>query len=219
MEYVSFGIYLIASLALSGAVAWKIIPDAARHYGRTYFDWQETQVMSQGHRIGVTAASVAVVLLIAFRSNMHLLPGLTLIFSALIGTFVLDRYFQIIPDRFHLIGGAGVLWIWLASGLQGQDLQLAERLLYGPGLAAVLWACACLYEKFRHTPAMGLGDIKLFAWLGLVIGSDIIAVTFISMGLALIWHLPGLFLKKLKATDSFAFGPFIAAAAGLFLLM
>lgn len=215
----SFYLYTGASIAIILTFVLRYLPLLKEEYGHLYFSWPDGKTMASTYKHIVAVVLTICMLAIAYSSNVHLLPGLALIVAALGGVFVLDKEFQVIPDRIHLIGSAGVLWIWIAAGLHGHDLRIAEKLIYGPGLAAVLYASALIYEKLRKTSAMGLGDIKLFAWLGLGFGSDIVAIIFLSMIGALIWNLPQLFLKKIQSTQAFAFGPFIVVATFAFLLM
>ena len=215
----SFYLYTGASIAIILTFVLRYLPLLKEEYGHLYFSWPEDKKMQPSYKHLVAVALSICMLAVAYRANVHLLPGLALIMAALGGVFVLDREFQVIPDRLHILGSAGVLWLWIAAGLHGHDLRIIDKLIYGPGLAAVLYGSAILYEKLRKTSAMGLGDIKLFAWLGLAFGSDIVAIIFLSMIGALIWNLPKLFLKKIESTQAFAFGPFIVAATFAFLLM
>lgn len=218
-DFATVALYTIMSCIITSYAGWKLIPNTVRYYGISWFDWTNDQTVPRNQCIIIAAITTAFLIFVAWRSNPHLLPGLALVFSALAGTFVVDRYFQVIPDRFHIMGLAGTAWIILAMALQGYPLTLSDRLLFGPGLAGVLWLCAWAYEKIRKVTAMGLGDIKLFAWLGLLAGSDLPAILLVSMSLALLWNLPGIWTKKLGRTEAFAFGPFIAIAACGFLLL
>jgi prepilin signal peptidase PulO-like enzyme (type II secretory pathway) len=215
----SFYLYTGASIAIIVTFVLRYLPQLKEEYGHLYFSWPENKKMKSSYKHIVAVVLSICMLALAYRSNVHLLPGLALIMAALGGVFVLDKEFQVIPDRLHIIGSAGVVWLWIAAGLHGHDLRIVDKLIYGPGLALVLYGAALLYEKIRKTSAMGLGDIKLFAWLGLAFGSDIVAIIFLSMIGALIWNLPKLFLKKIESTQGFAFGPFIVAATFVFLLM
>ncbi len=215
----SFYLYTGASIAIILTFVLRYLPLLKEEYGHLYFSWPQGKTMAATHKYIVAVVLSMCMLALAYRSSVHLLPGLALIMAALGGVFVLDKEFQVIPDRLHLIGSAGVLWLWIVAGLHGHDLRIVEKLIYGPGLAAVLYASALIYEKLRKTSAMGLGDIKLFAWLGLGFGSEIVAIIFLSMIGALIWNLPQLFLKKMQSTQAFAFGPFIVVATFAFLLL
>jgi len=215
----SFYLYTGASIAIILTLTLRYLPLLKEEYGHLYFAWPEDKKMHPAYKHLVAVVLSICLLGVAYRANVHLLPGIALIMVALGGVFVLDKEFQVIPDRLHIVGLAGVVWLWTAAGLHGHDLRIVEKLIYGPGLAAVLYASATIYEKIRKTSAMGLGDIKLFAWLGLGFGSDIVAIIFLSMIGALIWNMPQLFLKKIQSTQAFAFGPFIVFATLAFLLM
>jgi prepilin signal peptidase PulO-like enzyme (type II secretory pathway) len=215
----SFYLYTGASLAIILTFVLRYLPLLKEEYGHLYFSWPADKKMQATYKHIVALVLSACLLAIAYRANVHLLPGLALIIAALGGVYVLDKEFQVIPDRLHVMGSLGVLWLWIAAGLHGHDLRMMDKLIYGPGLAGVLYGSSLIYEKMRKTSAMGLGDIKLFAWLGLGFGSDIVAIIFLSMIAALIWNLPKLFLKKLESTQAFAFGPFIVAATFAFLLI
>jgi len=214
-----FYLYSGASIAITLIFVLRFLPLLKEEYGHLYFSWPAEKKMHTFYKYLVAGIITVCMLAIAYRANVYLLPGFALIIAALAGIFVLDQEFQVIPDRLHLIGSAGVLWLLVATSLHGQNPQIIEKLIYGPGLAAVLYASSTIYEKIRKTSAMGFGDIKLFAWLGLGFGSDIVTIIFLSMIAALIWNLPQIVLKKIASTEAFAFGPFIVIATYAFLLI
>lgn len=93
--------------------------------------------------------------------------------TALAGACVLDIRYMVIPDRFHLLGGLGAVgwWVLVSSG----NFGLVE-LAFGPGLVLVLLAFGLVYEKFTGKISMGLGDVKLLAWISLISGTTTVYV-------------------------------------------
>lgn len=129
-----------------------------------------------------------------------------LIFSALLVIFIADLKEQIIPDSMVVVGAIGVI------GARG---VIGENILAGVGASAFflfLW----LVTRGR---AMGLGDVKLAFFMGLLLGfPGIIVACYLAFltgaGAGVILILRG--KKGLKS--KIAFGPFLVLGTGITLV-
>ncbi len=139
-----------------------------------------------------------------------------LFFSMAIPCFFIDLEHYLLPDIYTYPG--------IVFGIVGSfysqtrtPLDSISGVLLGGGL---LWFTAWAYEKARKMEGMGLGDVKLLAWLGALVGvSGLPFIIFISclMGTAV-----GVFLmivfKKGRLT-AIPFGPFLISAALVYIFI
>lgn len=136
------------------------------------------------------------------------IAGMVLI-AILIALTVSDLQYRLLPNRiiypalllftcWRLMFHPLPLWAYALGFLAGGGL------LYGVSFAAV---------KLRR-PAMGGGDIKLMALLGLVMGIELVLVTILlSSLLAVLTALLLIAARRLGRRDFIPYGPFISAAA------
>ena len=76
-----------------------------------------------------------------------------------------------------------------------------------------IWLIIYLYQTFKKTEGMGLGDAKLVAGMGLLFGwQSIPLILFISALLGLIIVTPSLLKKKKNLKSKIPFGPYIIVA-------
>lgn len=133
--------------------------------------------------------------------------------SLVVITFI-DLDHQIIPDAISLPGivvgfvcSFFIPWLsWLES--------LIGVLLGGGILLAIAWG----YEKLAKREGMGGGDIKLLAMLGAFMGwKAIFPIVFLSSLLGTIVGVPAMLLQRESTRFAIPFGPFLAAAAIVYL--
>ncbi|WP_286229280.1 prepilin peptidase [Neobacillus mesonae] len=132
----------------------------------------------------------------------ELLVALTLISMFMIIT-VSDIHYMIIPDK---------ILIWFAG------IFLLERIIWpltpwwDSLLGAVIGFILLLIIAIVSKGGMGFGDVKLYALLGLVLGTKLVLLSFFFSTLfgAVIGGL-ALLLKIVKRKQPIPFGPFIAA--------
>lgn len=107
--------------------------------------------------------------------------------AVLIVLFFTDIFFRILPDEVNLFGAAAGLTFsffvpvgdgsasWLASKLAGAALSttlasFGDALLGGAVIALGLWAFAEAFSRFIGRAAMGFGDVKMMAMMGVFLG-------------------------------------------------
>lgn len=144
-------------------------------------------------------------------ANLDLIKFLILT-PMLLSAFVIDFKLQIIPNRLNLtIFEIGFLFAFL-YGLSNVAITINMLLgmLAGGGIFLFI---TLLGGFFYGKEAMGFGDVKLMAGLGLFFGlSNIIIITLLSFLIGAILSIV-LLLTKIKKSDEYIpFGPFIVLA-------
>ena len=153
--------------------------------------------------------------------------------SILIVLFWTDLEERILPDELTLGGTVlGVLLAWfiplpsLLGELFFPNLQAGWRSVIAASLGGLLltapmWLLAFIYERVRNREGLGLGDVKLLAFLGVFLGLEhameallVGAVSGALIGLAYI-SLKG----KTASTYELPFGSFLCAGAALVSLL
>ena len=167
------------------------------------------------HRWGISPPAVKAVLLA----------------SALIVLIFTDLRERLLPDRITFPGIAAgflfALWLPLEDGtaalllrlLGGTDLpavllSVADALLGALLGAGLLFALGEIWYRLRHVEAMGLGDVKMMAMVGLFLGIKLTVLTLL-LGSLLGSLLGGLFML-LAGKDTryeLPFGTFLGVAA------
>lgn len=139
-----------------------------------------------------------------------------LFFSMAIPCFFIDLEHYLLPDIYTYPGMVlGFLGSFVSSTRTPMESFLG--IFLGGGL---LWFTAWSYEKLRKVEGMGLGDVKLLAWLGALVGVQ--GLPFIVFISCFIGALIGIFLmvvfKKGRQT-AIPFGPFLISAALLYIFV
>ena len=130
----------------------------------------------------------------------------------LLSVFVIDYRLQIIPNRLNLtIFEVGLVFAFL-YGLS--DVAITFNMLLGMLVGGGIFLLITLVGgMFYGKEAMGFGDVKLMAALGLYFGfSNIIAITLVSFLVGAILSIILLISRKKKSNEYIPFGPFIVLA-------
>ncbi len=161
--------------------------------------------------LGVEALTGFLFALFFFRFGFHsLTPVVLLLVAALVVITFIDLDHQIIPDVISLPGiPIGLLCSFFVPWVTWQD-SLLGILLGGGSLLAI----ALGYEFLTGKEGMGLGDVKLLAMLGALLGwSAVFPIIFIGSLLGTLVGVPVMLLKKADSKLAIPFGPFLSAAA------
>lgn len=160
--------------------------------------------------VELITASLFIYAYIQFGIGMEWLLSITLI-SLLIIITVSDLLYMVIPDK--------VLFFFMGLFLIERYFLPLEPWWDSFIGAAVGFSLLFLIALITKG-GMGGGDIKLFAVIGFVFGTEGILVTFIlSTCLGAIGGLIGLWFGVIKRRQPFPFGPFIATSALLVLFL
>ncbi len=150
--------------------------------------------------------------------NLDLIKYITLI-PILISIIIIDYNKKTIPNRLTLtIFETGIIFTFL-YGLN--NLFVARDYLLGMIVgAAIFGIIACLGRIIAGKEAMGIGDIKLLATLGLYYGTALtISISIISFIFAGVASVIMIILKKKKNNEYISFGPCIGIASILCIIV
>jgi prepilin signal peptidase PulO-like enzyme (type II secretory pathway) len=165
-----------------------------------------TSVPAAGLALGAGAALVAVLRLGA-TADGALAAGLLAVLAALAA---IDLRARVLPNR---IIGPAMLAV-LAWQLAVAPERVPEFLLAGLGAGAFL-----LLPSLVRRGAVGMGDVKLAALLGLALGRDVVGALLIGSVAAVPVALALLVLGGAGARhEALPFGPFLALGAAVVLL-
>ncbi len=153
--------------------------------------------------IAATGAAVIAVLLGDGSATMLLITGILWLLLALA---VADLIWFRLPDALTLaLFGAALAWVWQSSGAAGSALWGA---LIGAG---AFWMIRLAYRSLRGREGLGLGDVKLMAGLGALVGPwDLPQMVLMASLLALIGA--GFCPGRLHGTRPLPFGAALCAA-------
>lgn len=161
---------------------------------------------------------------------------LCLLVALLVGLTFADLEERILPDEFTLGGTAvGLVLAWFIPvddiivhaifSLQRIDLDprwlsVGESLLGTLLPAGFLWLGGVIFEKVRHKPGLGLGDVKMIAMIGAFLGLRATLLTLIVGSIA--GSVIGLIYIQLTKKDASSyelpFGTFLGFA-GIFVAL
>ena len=146
-----------------------------------------------------------------FIANLYLIKFIILT-PMILSAFVIDYKLQIIPNRLNLTMFEIGLVIAFLYGLSDVaiTINLVLGALVGGGIFLLITLIGgAIYGK----EAMGFGDVKLMAALGIYFGlSNIVMITLLSFLIGAILSIILLATKIRKIDEYIAFGPFIVIA-------
>ena len=153
-----------------------------------------------------------------FIQNLDLIKYMILT-PMLFSVAVIDFKNSIIPNRLLLTMAETGLLLTFVYGIS--DINLAMDMLLGMLVGTVIFGILTLLGRLvSGKEAMGMGDVKLVAALGLFFGaSNILAISIISFVLGAIISIILVLSKKRKIDDYIPFGPFIVIASHIALFV
>ena len=216
MVYVAFGIL--------GLVVGNILPhinkrliEHKRVFDKSFF--KEYTKNFEPHYIHMLLIAIIYVLLLykfglhpEFIQNLDLIKYMILT-PMLFSVAVIDFKENIIPNRLLLTMAETGLLLTFIYGIS--DINLAMDMLLGMLVGTVIFGILTLLGRLiSGKDAMGMGDVKLMAALGLFFGSsNILAISIISFLLGAIISIILILSRKRKIDDYIPFGPFIVISA------
>lgn len=207
----------VAMLLLSFLV-YRWLPDLVDTYGERYFEVATPDARSIWGRFSAVCCLNLLLCISLLLLPMNTSFYLALIFTSLYGVILLDVKFQVIPDRLHLVGLIGALGFLATTNnftLIEEFSFWTNRVVYACLVPFILILMNFLYDKLKGEQPLGLGDIKLLAWLSLLVGDAIFGCFTLGLMICCFWTIPRLVLGKVGLDSRFAFGPFIVAGVGL----
>lgn len=153
-----------------------------------------------------------------FLDNIELIKYL-LLTPMILSAFIIDYKEQIIPNRLNLTIFETGLVLLFAAGIFNVNvaIDMFFGMLAGGGIFLLITLVGGL---IAGKEAMGFGDVKLMAGLGLYFGlANIILITLVSFLLGAVISII-LLLTKVKKTDEYIpFGPFIVLACFIIMVV
>jgi prepilin signal peptidase PulO-like enzyme (type II secretory pathway) len=130
--------------------------------------------------------------------------------AVLVQVIFFDIEHHLILDRVLLPAGICALILSLLT----PNLGWLPALLTGLGTGLVFLAIAALGALIFHAEAMGFGDVKFSAFMGLILGlRPTLVAVLLGVILAGLVALALVLLRRRHLKDSIAYGPFLAAGA------
>jgi leader peptidase (prepilin peptidase)/N-methyltransferase len=131
----------------------------------------------------------------------------------IVHTFI-DLEFKILPDVVNIF----LLILYVVWTIY---FGVYEKAIFGFLLGfAVPYIIALLYEKLAKREGLGMGDVKLFAVLGIFFGpKEIMEILFLSSLLGSVVGIFLIILKRMTKEEGIPFGPYIIASALIRLLI
>lgn len=149
---------------------------------------------------------------IGLQYELILILFVVAVFIVLVQT---DLRMMILPNKVVLVGWLGVCIIRLAFFLDTFLWYLVSSIL----MLGLLWGVAIVGAKLLKREALGGGDVKLFALVGLAAGLELSLLTLmIASVLGLLYVLVMSAVHRERLKRYFAFGPFIALGCVICLL-
>ncbi|SNZ03994.1 type 4 prepilin peptidase 1 Aspartic peptidase. MEROPS family A24A [Persephonella hydrogeniphila] len=134
--------------------------------------------------------------------------------SLMIAITFIDIDFRIIPDELNLIGFImGIVYSAIKS-------NLVESLLGSLIGAGFLWGIAYIYLRFRGIEGLGMGDVKMMAFVGAYTGwFGALFTIFVGSFIGAVAGIIGAYLSKSEEKGKFEipFGPFLSFAAIIYI--
>jgi leader peptidase (prepilin peptidase)/N-methyltransferase len=144
---------------------------------------------------------------------------ISLFIVLLVSASVIDWYLKIVPNKINLIGTiSGLVYAGVKGLAMGSFEPLVNSIVGGLVGGGVLLTVAVAYLVIRKVEGIGMGDVKLLAFIGSYIGWAGALFT-ISLSFAVAFLISRLLLKShLKKPVYIAFAPILATASIVYLL-
>ena len=161
-----------------------------------------------------TGFFVVIGITLGLQNPLYAFPALIAIWL-LLEMSIADIKYMIVPDQLIMLLVLTGLGFIRHHAFGVMDCLLGAAVGFG-----VLLIIALISKIFYKEPAVGGADIKLFAALGLAIGTDGIIAVFVISSFLSAGHFICMMVKKgAKLTDERPMVPYIAAAATIYLVI
>lgn len=210
-----YAIAIIASIVIGQLVDWanKRMPEYKKILSKDIINEYKIE-FKPNYILILVIAIIYVTLLYNYGIKPTLIANLDLIkyliiLPMLVSAFVIDYKHQIIPNRLNLtLFEIGIIFAFL-YGLS--DVAITFNLLLGMVTGGGIFLLITVIGGLIYgKEAMGFGDVKLMASLGLLFGlSNIIVITLLSFLIGAILSVLLLITKIKKSSEYIPFGPFI----------
>lgn len=194
---------------------WHNVPVLGWLILRGRCSYCQSKISSRYPLVELASGIASVVVATQFEWGSELALALVFTWSLLCLTLI-DWDHQLLPDDITL----PLLWLGLMANFWGIFTDLESAVLGAVLGYGILWSVYWIFKLLTKKEGMGYGDFKLLAalgaWLGwqalpmIILLSSLVGAT---IGIGLIA------LKRLQRDQPMPFGPYLAAAGWLFLMM
>ena len=202
---------ILLLVLFSAFICWYYLPHVYHTYAVHYFEKQGDEAVVS-HRMRALLFFITVFLPVLFLPILGWKSSYQfyiLLIPIIISIAYFDIKFQVIPDRFHFMAVAVILLQFFNQGASYRYTDLLS-LAIGYIFVCLLVFSNFIYSKLRKQHGIGWGDIKLLAWMTLILKEAVIVVFFVSIVLGLcVQLLKKIVRKKHSLKDYFAFGPYL----------
>lgn len=221
LYYIAFGIIGLIIGQIIGNFNNKVIHERTKDKKKK--DLKEKQ--SKPHYLIMLAtAFIYIILLYAlgldreFINNLELFQYMILT-PALISVIVIDTKLKIIPNRLILtLLEIGIVFTFI-YGIYDLNVAL-NRLIAGFVGTAIFLIIMLIGKLISEKEAMGFGDVKFAGVLGIYFGiTKIMMLSIMSFAIGAIIGIILLLIKRKKANEYIAFGPFMSLASFILMVM
>jgi len=155
----------------------------------------------------------------------YTIPGMLILWLLMV-IGISDYYYMIIPDQLVVaLAIAAIPFIGLDfAALATGRIPYFHASYASPFLGAlvgggILWLIGIIGSLMTKKEAMGFGDVKLLAAIGLICGfRGILIVLIITILTSGLWFILLLLAKKIQRGENKPLGPYIVAACALYLI-
>tara|TARA_X000000950_G_C13882854_1_gene647578 strand:+ start:378 stop:1112 length:735 start_codon:yes stop_codon:yes gene_type:complete len=134
--------------------------------------------------------------------------------------FFIDLKHYMIPDslNYSLIF-LGLIKIFFPSDTLNFEYDMVNSFIGGMIGFFIIFLIIYLYKRYKNIEAMGLGDAKFLAAVGLFFGwKSVLLILFMSSLMALIYVTPSLIRKSKSLYTAIPFGPYLVISSVIYFL-
>ncbi len=205
----------ILAAVISGGISFLTNKYYRNRFGEKLFEDRKKMIIAV--MTALMSAGASVVFSMYGYGIIHSLCYNVLI-SGLVMIGVIDRKQMVIPNAI-LLALLGIRVVGIAGEIIVDGARWNEVLIsavFGVVLGTVIFILIRLFNR----SSIGMGDIKLFAIIGLYIGSgSVLQALFITSVFSLIYGVIQIARHTITKKDTMSFGPFIAAGTILVMIL
>lgn len=230
-----FGVFVIVAGLGAGYLTVLIFNKMPAKWMVDYGETPDDELMEEGKLkfknigfiLSLLYAITLIFIILQYTFNLYmLLLFLSCIILMLVG--ISDKKYMIIPDQLAIaLGISGIL----VYALEMYETRINGAIpyfhftFYSPLLGAligggIIFAIGFIGSFILKKEAMGFGDVKLLAAVGILVGTyGIIIVLILTILISGLYFIALMLAKKLKRGDYQALGPFIVASTIIYVAL
>ena len=194
---------------------WQNIPLLGYLLLRGHCGHCQTRISWRYPAVELLSAILSIVVVAQFGLGPKGAAALLLVYF-LLALSVIDARTQLLPDHLTL----PLLWLGLIINLHGLFAALPDAVIGAAAGYLVLWSIYWVHRLISGREGIGFGDFKLFAALGAWLGWQVLPLLLLLAScMAAVIGFALLLSGRHTRHQSLPFGPYLALAGGLMLLL